>query len=581
MKYIQLFFIFFLPLAVCSAQIPGFQWAVNSNSIGGETAKIITDHSGNIYSYGAFRGNTLTLGTFTLTHGSYNKGGSYGDLYLSKQDASGNFIWAITPNALDSVATTWATALASDASGNLMACLEFTAKNANSAIIFGKDTILPRINGVFAGSGGYKTIVAFNPNGEVIWYKVIYKNSGTGIAFNIGYAVADNNNNFIAGGFFGTNDTLPIVFDTINLPKTNPASASETFLIKFDPNGNVIYAKTIGGPGVDQIGALSADNNGNIYVGCNFSSDTLRADTSYVVNALGGGAFLPLDFAYAKFDANGNAVWLKSIPAGYNAFNQFECAVAAGGELYITGQFKKHSINFGAVTLTSCLFAFKADANGNPLWAVQLGDTVTSGNVLGAAIDALDNLYLVGIFSDDSLHLTSTTFFNAAPGTGTSDQYFIKTDDSGTLIQSFSFGSDGTDRGFPALGNNGTVILSGSFKGPSISFGSITLTNADFPNNDAYWASFNSTTGLSGISRSASIEIYPNPVEENITIKLGYIPDASTSFTISNVAGQKLMEGCISFSASTTLPTDHLKKGIYFIKIEDENGIHTGKFVKL
>lgn len=583
MKKNQLLLILFSVLlsGIIEAQTPTFQWATNSNAIGGEGVRSFTDNAGNVYSYGAFSGNALTLGTFTLTHGSINNGGTYGDLFISKQDPSGNFIWAITPSAIDTILTTLATSLAVDGLGNLIAGIDFNPRNANSALLLGNDTIWPRINGVYMGSGGYKTIVAISPYGDLLWYKVIYKNSATGANFSTNYAIADNNNNFIVAGMFGISDTIPIVFDAINLPKSNPASINEIFFIKFDPSGNALYAKTVGGAGFDALSSLTADNSGNIYFGCGFSSDTLRAGNSYVVNSLGGGVIFPQDFAYGKMDSNGNPVWLKSIPVGVNGSASFYATATQGGEFYFAGQFKVPSVNFGITTLNPCLFALKADVNGNPLWAIQIGDTVKSGNVFGVAADALDNLYLVGNFADDSIKIAGTTYFNIAPGTATSDLYFIKLNPNGGPLQSFNYGSDGTDRGYLALGQNGTSVLSGNFKGQSISFGNITLTNPDFPNNDAYWASFNSATGLSVVSEPAQLDFYPNPAEEKITINLGYVPTSCTSFTISNTAGQIVMEGCIAFSASTTVSTDELKQGSYFIKIEDEKGIRTGKFMKL
>lgn len=582
MKKNQLFLILFSALLSgnIEAQTPAFQWATNSNAIGNEGARSFTDITGNIYSYGSFTGNSLTLGTFTLTHGSYNNGGVYGDLFFSKQDPSGNFIWAITPSAIDSIGTTFATSLAVDGLGNLIAGIDFNPRNANSALILGNDTIWPRINGVYMGSGGYKTIVAISPYGDLLWHKVIYKNASTGVNFSTNYAVADNNNNFIVSGMFGISDTLPIVFDAINLPKSNPASISEIFFIKFDPSGNALYAKTVGGSGFDQITSLTADNNGNIYFACGFSSDTLKAGNSYVVHSSVGGVIFPQDFAYGKIDNIGNPVWLKSIPVGLNGLLSFFAAATQGGEYYVAGQFKIPSVNFGVTTLNPCLFVFKADVNGNPLWAMQIGDTVKTGNVFGVATDALDNLNLVGSFNDDSIKIANTTYLNIAPGTLTADLYFIKLNPNGGPLQSFTYGSDGADRGYLALGQNGTTILNGNFKGQTISFGSLTLTNGDFPNSDLYWTSFNSITGLSGINTNSPIEIYPNPTLKDITINLGYIPASCASFTISNVAGQNLMEGCIAFSASTTVSVEHLQEGVYFVKIEDEKGIRIEKFVK-
>src|SRR5688572_17920960 len=91
MKRLVSAIIFLTSIAHATAQSPYFHWA---KSFGGTTAQgksISVDGSGNVYTTGYFSGTAdfdPGAGTFNLTAA----GGD--DIYISKLDASGNFLWA-------------------------------------------------------------------------------------------------------------------------------------------------------------------------------------------------------------------------------------------------------------------------------------------------------------------------------------------------------------------------------------------------------------------------------------------------------------------------------------------------------
>ena len=73
---------------------------------------------------------------------------------------------------------------------------------------------------------------------------------------------------------------------------------------------------------------------------------------------------------------------------------------------------------------------------------------------------------------------------------------------------------------------------------------------------------------------SENILVYPNPFTNALVIK--NVPNAI--ITVVDVLGKK--QNVIFNSASETLNTSHLPKGIYFLEVETENGISVFKLMK-
>jgi hypothetical protein len=68
--------------------------------------------------------------------------------------------------------------------------------------------------------------------------------------------------------------------------------------------------------------------------------------------------------------------------------------------------------------------------------------------------------------------------------------------------------------------------------------------------------------------------VYPNPFINALVIK--NVPNAI--ITVVDVLGKK--QHVIFNSASETLDTSHLPKGIYFLEVETENGVSVFKLMK-
>jgi len=95
------------------------------------------------------------------------------------------------------------------------------------------------------------------------------------------------------------------------------------------------------------------------------------------------------------------------------------------------------------------------------------------------------------------------------------------------------------------------------------------------------------TIGLTGVginenSAVNTIKISPNPVRDKLNINCGNIKKGVTNFTIYNVQGAKLYneETIITIdNYNKVINVNNLNPGIYFLKIENETGNTTNKFI--
>jgi hypothetical protein len=115
------------------------------------------------------------------------------------------------------------------------------------------------------------------------------------------------------------------------------------FIVKYDPSGNVLWAKSAVGPRFDIY--ISTDASGNILVTGEFTSPTITFGATTLTNS---GSY---DIFVVKYDPSGNVLWAKSVagerqdlPAGISA--------DASGNIVVTGNFESSTITFGTTTLT-------------------------------------------------------------------------------------------------------------------------------------------------------------------------------------------------------------------------------------
>ncbi len=544
-----------------TAKAQSFQWA---KQMGGAAdydigISIAADASGNVYTIGDFR---ITAdfdpgaGTFNLTSAGAN------DVFISKVDPSGNFVWAKRIGGADNDE---GLSIALDASGNVFA-----------TGVFRVTTDFDPGAGVFDLTSAGEAdifILKLDASGNFLWAKQM-----GGVANDFGFSIAlDALNNVYTTGSFGDTADFDPGMGTFNFIS---AGNTDNFVSKLDSNGNFLWAKQLGGTDDDDSYAIAVDASGNVYtVGTFYAiADFDPGVGTYDLTAAG-----QYDFFISKLDASGNFAWAKGI-GGAVTDEGYAIAVDASGNVYSTGSFGG-TVDFdpgaGTLNLTAIgdldVFISKLDASGNFLWAKQLAGTNSTdgGRGYSIALDALNNVYTTGFF-------TGTVDFDPGAATlnvtsaGAYDIFISKLDASGNFMWAINMGGTDYEAGRSlALDATGNIYSTGAFGGtadfdPGI--GIFNLTTG-FGNGDIYISKTgNTSTGISEPSDSFTANIYPNP-----TNGLIYFTSLA-NVQLMTITGQVVA----SKNSVMILDISENPQGIYFILLTNSKGevLKTGKIVK-
>ncbi len=261
----------------------------------------------------------------------------------------------------------------------------------------------------------------------------------------------------------------------------------DVFIVKYDASGNVLWAKIFGGTGNDIGESIGVDASGNSYMTGYYASATMAVGSTTLTNAGGNDMFI------TKYDASGNPVWAKSIGGSANESGN-GIATDASGNSYITGYYASSSLTFGSTTLTNTggldFFTVKYDASGNALWAKSgTGASNEVGN--GVKLDASGNIHVVGSYNSSSFTIGTTTL----PLSGYDDIFTVKYDGSGNALWAKKAGGSNNDIGSAiCVDSYGNSFITGYFSSSTIAFGSTTLTNnGSSGTNDIYVAAYDAS----------------------------------------------------------------------------------------
>ncbi len=289
-------------------------------------------------------------------------------------------------------------------------------------------------------------------------------------------------NVYITGYFDGTT----ITFGNTILTNANEGR-SDIFIVKYAPNGNVIWAKRAGGNENDRSNNITTDEEGNVYLTGYFGSSTLTFGTTTLTNTGGTDIFI------VKYTATGNVVWAKSADGGY-CDEGTSITTDEAENVYLTGYFKSNSITFGNITLnnsgnnnTHDIFIAKYNSNGNEIWAKSFGGSSAD---YGTSIttDKTGNIYFIGNFSSSTITFGNTTLTQVGGG----DIFFAKCDINGNVIWAKSFGGSSYDGGISIITDEiGSVYFTGSFMSSTVIFDTTTLTNINAGYYDIFIVKYN------------------------------------------------------------------------------------------
>lgn len=510
---------------------------------------VCADAAGNVYEVGAFNSPTLLIGTTTLTN-------SLGyEPFIVKYDASGNVIWARTSNSTFN--DFQANAVCTDGTGNVFMLGTYGA----SMIAFGSFTLN-------YGGGSNIFLVKYDPNGNVLWAK-----NTKGLSQIAQKITCDRNGNvFMSGNYNGPT----CIFDTYTLTSTG---SQDVFLAKYDSNGNVLWARGSKGTTYDNGWSVSTDSIGNSFFSGFYTSPSITFGTYTLTNSGGSGsAFL------VKYDANGNILWAQTSNGltSWSYAQGYSVSSDAIGNTYLGGSyggqiaFGTYSLNVGTIRYV----LWKFDTNGNVIWARTPNNLYNAPNSQGYAVSTNGiNTFVSGVFTD-TLYVGTYTLVPQAGAT--LPMYIVEYDANGNVLFATELPSGGSNhQNYTYVDNACNFYFASDFRGSptALTIGTSTLIQTGSKNPIVAKLSNNClSSGINeGVIRS-SFSLYPNPNNGSFILQVDSKSDRC-EMHIFNSLGQKVYERNL-ISGINSIKATTLNEGLYhYIIFEDKMQTRSGKFI--
>ena len=348
-------------------------------------------------------------------------------------------------------------------------------------------------------------------------------------------------------------------------------SEFDVFLAKYDAGGNVLWAKGAGGNNDDYAYSVAADASGNAFVAGAFDSPTITFGTVTLTNA---GGVLKNDVFIAKYDAGGNVLWAKSA-GGTDDDVAYSVAADPSGNAYLTGYFSSSHITFGSTVLTNTggenIFLVKYDPNGNVIWAKN--EIGVSDEANSVTTDASGNIYVAGYFGGATSIFGTDTLTNA----GTENIFLAKYNGAGNVLWAKGAGGTGSDMAYSvAVGTSGATYLTGYFSSPTIAFGSSALTNAG--STDVFLAKAVSSLGVEDHGNSAGITLYPNPARDAVNLETNGSWNKEFLISIYSITGQLIWSATLAQSQKQ-IHLEGLESGVYIVSVRSGENTSYQKLV--
>jgi hypothetical protein len=304
---------------------------------------------------------------------------------------------------------------------------------------------------------------------------------GVGAKDGRGVAALADGSAVISGTFQGD-----ATFGTTAL--TSSASSDDAYIAKVSAAGSYVWAVKAGGTGSDGAYGIAALPDGSVLV-TGYYAGTAMFGTTALTTTARYATFV------AKLNADGSWAWATS-SAGVDDNYPYAISTLPDGSAIVTGTFTGNSTTFGSTTLTSAgsydVFVARINADGTWAWAQRAGTSSSdSGNAVSVFPDG--SAVVAGNFSGPSLDfpgiapLTNENINIVRPTAQAA--FAAKITANGAWVWAAkSVGVQDLTGGIAAAAD-GSSFVTGQFHGPTVTFGSTTLTNTSGPSiNDTFVA---------------------------------------------------------------------------------------------
>jgi hypothetical protein len=345
-------------------------------------------------------------------------------------------------------------------------------------------------------------ITKLDPSGNFLWGKSVGGSNTDAVSDLI---IENNGNIYLCGFFRGTADFDP---SSSNFNLSTGNIGADGFILKLNSNGNLIYAKQVGGTTTvdDHVFSIGLDNQGNLYATGYFNNtcDMDPGTAQLNITSTGGP-----DVFIIKLDVSGNFVFARTIgnSTGSPSTGGIGCngysLIINNGFLIISGIFDGSTDfdpNGNTFNLTSngqrdC-FILKLDLNGNFIFAKSFGG---SGNDYAYSIssDQIGNIIVGGTFIN-TVDFDPSSNVSSFTSNGSNDGFILKLSNVGNYIWCNQIGGTGQDLIFDVSTDaNDNIFLTGYFSNTvdfDNSSNQYTLTSNGM--KDAFLAAYSSSNNL-------------------------------------------------------------------------------------
>ncbi len=534
---------------------------------------IAIDNWGNIITTGRYVGTgdfNPGADTFALSNNSANT--SLHNIFISKLDAGGNFIWAM--QFTGSAGVSDGIAITTDGLGNVITggsfrnTMNFDPGNANIILT------------VLAGVDGY--IAKLDSSGHFRWVKHLAgQSTGTSNAREIYDIVADKQGQIYATGYFSHTANFDVGASNQVL---TAVSGYDAIVAKYDSSGTLTWIRQFGGFAGDIGRGIALDNDRNVYTVGTFS-DSVNFDPgngNYYLKTKNNANAFYTDVYFSKLDNEGRFLWAKSM-GGKQIDQGDRIAIDSSRNIYTVGYFQSDSCDFDPDPARAYILSvlpppipqFPQLLN-NEIFIHKLGcaDTVSSEQVVNACA-----AYTFGdeVWEQSGIYERKLRAVSGCDSTVTID---LRIQELNVIINVNGFILS-TSQSYSAYQwiMNGVLILGATGASYEVTengqYQVIIQSEYGCSDTSAVYEVSNVGTSIARPGSDSGVPLlYPNPTKGEIQIR----GRKEVCIHLSTIEGRIIKTVCRVNSFSLA----GMPQGVYIVRIEDENGrlLKTEKLVK-
>ncbi len=394
---------------------------------------------------------------------------------------------------------------------------------------------------VSGNHGGYDIwVTKLNSLGTLLWSKCY-----GGSDYDFGYCVANTSDGgyIIAGKTWSSDGNV-----------TGYHGNGDAWVLKISASGSLLWQKTLGGSGEENIWNIKQSGTGFIVAGTTNSKD------GNLTNNKGN-----FDVWIFRLNSTGTVEWSKNFGGSQNDY-AYSCYPISDGSFIVAGETQSNNGDISGNKGGFDIWILKINSQGNIQWQKTLGGTEDDW---ACSIRPLnDGGFVIGGSSK-----SNNGDFSGNHGDW--DYLILKINSAGILQWQELIGSTGDDE---------ATIVQQTSDGGYIACGYASASNGNVSSNagksDIWIVKLNSTSSPSVELYDNELFLFPNPACQKLYLNINdSFLDSQSKYQIFNSNSILVGEGKITTATNQQIGIEGLIPGIYFLKIETRNNQTGRKFI--